>query len=238
MPSIHYLRTQLQRTLPDGRSEELCFVLLVDEEMHMTIVARTFELLPMTGDSQVPTHSIRLPPNGDFVSSPMGKAILTGELAIMVGQFVSPEEEGVEKKKKKKEERELAFPLRADTPPLGAEQVAEEGELAYDYPEECLEESPRGPPPSPAITATHSPIHPDPRSLSRPSLPPSAPPPRYVSRFFPQPDIRSLTIAERRVRTRLAGEPIVGRTVRFPPERIDVALAEGYGRESIMDLHL
>ncbi|KAG0138204.1 hypothetical protein HOY82DRAFT_582709 [Tuber indicum] len=235
MPSIHYFPTGLLKSLPDGTSVELCFVLLVDEEMHMTIVTRTYELLHTT-DSQVPTHSFRFPPNGDFVSSPMGMAILTGELTIMVEQLVSPEKE--EEEGKNKEERELAFPLRAGTPPPGMKQAAEEGERAYDYPEEYIEESPRGPPPSPAITATHPPIHPDPQWLSRPSLPPSAPPTKYVSKFFPQPDIRSLTIAERRVRTRLTGDPIAGQTVRFPPGRIDVALAEGYGRGTIMGLHL
>ncbi|CAZ81278.1 unnamed protein product [Tuber melanosporum] len=236
MPSIHYFPTRLLKSLPDGTSVELCFVLLVDEEMHMTIVARTYELLHTTGDSQVPTHSFRFPPNGDFVSSPMGMAILTGELTIMVEQFVSSERE--EDEGKGKGERELAFPLRAGTPLPGVEQVAEEGERAYDYPEEYIEESPKGPPPSPEITATHPPIHPDPQRLSRPSLPPSAPPLKYVSKFLPQPDIRSLTIAERRVRTRLAGAPIAGQTVRFPPGRINVALAEGYGRGTIMGLHL
>ncbi|CUS15204.1 unnamed protein product [Tuber aestivum] len=248
MPSIHYLPTGLIRTLPDGNSEELCFVLVVDDDMGMTIATRTYTMMPATGGSRVPTHSTRFSPNADLVSSPMGMAILRGEpITTVCEQFVKLEVEEKEEKKKGIEEgKELGIPLRGPfestgTPLLAVGQLVEEGELAYDagrdsivtddYPEECVEEYPIGPPPSPAITATHSPISPHPQWLGGLSLSPSVPCPIYVSKFFPQPDVRSLTIAERRVRTRLAGEPTAGQTVRFPPERINVALAEGVWAE-------
>jgi len=118
----------------------------------MTITTRSYKLLPITGGSQIPTCSTRFPPNADFVSSPMGMAILAGELIVLVGgRFTDLEEE--------KKEEELAIPWRrcferAGTGQPGVEQVVKQGGRAFDverdplieddYPEEYVEECPRG----------------------------------------------------------------------------------------------
>ncbi|PUU83085.1 hypothetical protein B9Z19DRAFT_1073382 [Tuber borchii] len=155
MPSIHYLPTGLRRTLPDGTSEELCFVLVVDEDMHMTITTRPYKLLPITGGSQVPTRSIRFPPNEDLVSSPMGMAILTGKLEGQAGGRFANSEEKEEEGKEMKEEEEFGIPWRRcfERADRGQLEVVEQGEQAFDaegnplmndYPEEYVEECPRG----------------------------------------------------------------------------------------------
>jgi len=116
----------------------------------MTITTRPYKLLPITGGSQIPTRSTRFPPNADFVSSPMGVAILAGELILQVGwRFVDLGGEEEKKEREEKEEEELAIPWRcferagSDQPEV--EQVDKQGGRAFDdYPEEYVEERPRG----------------------------------------------------------------------------------------------
>lgn len=120
----------------------------------MTITTRPYKLLPIIEGSQIPTRSIRFPPNEDFVSSPMGMAILTGELGVLVGRrFVNSE---AKEEEKKKEEEELGIPWRRcfERTGRGQIEVIEQGERAFDaegnslivddYPEEYVEECPRG----------------------------------------------------------------------------------------------
>ena len=120
----------------------------------MAITTRPYRILPITEGSQIPTRSTRFSPNEGFVSSPMGMAILTGELGVLVGgRFVNSEEKEEEKKK---EEEELGIPWRRcfERTGRGQIEVTEQGEPAFDaegnplivddYPEEYVEECPRG----------------------------------------------------------------------------------------------
>ena len=120
----------------------------------MTITTRPYKLLPIIEGSQIPTRSIRFPPKEDYVSSPMGMAILAGGLGVLVGRrFVNSE---AKEEEKKKEEEELGIPWRRcfERTGRGQIEVIEQGERAFDaegnslivddYPEEYVEECPRG----------------------------------------------------------------------------------------------